>query len=68
MIRKDGEREKFSFVSGLTTHTDDVIRVVTGNGGGIGDPKERDRAAIEQDIKNGLITPERAKEVYGYAG
>ena len=62
---RNGKPERFSFVSGLTTHPDDVIRVVTGNGGGIGDPRERDRALVEEDIKNGLITPERAREVYG---
>lgn len=67
VIRKDGSSERFSFVSGLTTHADDVIRVVTGNGGGIGDPRERDRAAVEEDIRNGLITRERAREVYGVA-
>lgn len=66
VIRKDGKHERFAFVSGLTTHTDDVIRVVTGKGGGIGDPKERDRAAIANDIRNGLITPKRAREIYGY--
>jgi N-methylhydantoinase B len=65
VIRKDGSSERFAFVSGLNTRTDDVIRVVTGNGGGIGDPKERDRALVEEDIKNGLITRERAREVYG---
>ncbi|MEX0627442.1 MAG: hydantoinase B/oxoprolinase family protein, partial [Cucumibacter sp.] len=65
VIRKDGSSENYSFVSGLTMNTDDVIRVVTGNGGGIGDPKQRDRAAIEEDIRNGLITRERAAEVYG---
>jgi N-methylhydantoinase B len=65
VIRNDGSSERFSFVSGLTTHTDDVIRVVTGNGGGIGDPRERDRAAVEEDVRNGLITRERAREVYG---
>ena len=64
-IGKDGTDKHFAFVSGLTTHTDDVIRVVTGNGGGIGDPRERDRALVEEDIKNGLITRERAQEVYG---
>lgn len=64
-IRKDGPSERFAFVSGLTTHTDDVIRVVTGSGGGYGDPKERNRAAVEEDIKNEFITRERAREVYG---
>ena len=51
--------------SGLTTQCDDVIRVVTGNGGGLGDPKERDPELVRRDIKNGLITPERAREIYG---
>jgi N-methylhydantoinase B len=65
-LGKDGTDQRYSFVSGLVTHADDVIRVVTGNGGGIGNPKERDLALVAEDIKNGLITPERAKEVYGY--
>ena len=47
-VRKDGEPERYAFVSGLTTHTDDVIRVVTGNGGGLGDPKERDPEAVRR--------------------
>jgi N-methylhydantoinase B len=63
---KDGTSERYAFVSGLTTHTDDIIRVITGNGGGIGDPKERDRALVAEDLKNGLITAETAREVYGY--
>ncbi|KAA3441961.1 methylhydantoinase [Mesorhizobium sp. SARCC-RB16n] len=65
LIRRDGPSERFAFASGLTTHADDVIRVVTGSGGGCGDPKERNRAAVEEDIKNGLITRDRAREVYG---
>ncbi|MEZ5812185.1 MAG: hydantoinase B/oxoprolinase family protein [Rhizobiaceae bacterium] len=62
---KSGEPEKFAFVSGKTTHKDDVIRVVTGNGGGLGDPAERNRDAVREDIRNGLITRERAEEIYG---
>lgn len=65
-LPKNGERQRYSFVSGLTTHPDDVIRVVTGNGGGIGDPKERERELVAEDIRNGIITPEAAREVYGY--
>ncbi|CAG0992170.1 N-methylhydantoinase B [Rhizobiaceae bacterium] len=67
-LGKDGTDQRFSFVSGLTTHTGDVIRVVTGTGGGLGDPKQRDRALVAEDIRNGLITLERAREVYGYTG
>ena len=65
VIRKDGSREQYSFVSGLTMNKDDVIRIVTGNGGGLGDPRERDRDAVREDIRNGLITKERAKDIYG---
>jgi N-methylhydantoinase B len=62
---KGGEPERFSFVSGLTTHKDDVIRVVTGNGAGLGDPKDRDPEAVRRDVRNGLITADTARDVYG---
>jgi N-methylhydantoinase B len=68
VLRRDGGNERYSFVSGLTVNKDDVIRVVTGAGGGIGDPKERDREAVREDIRNGFTAPERAREVYGFAG
>ena len=62
---RDGEPQRFAFVSGLTTRTGDVIRVVTGNGGGLGDPKKRDPDAVRRDVRSGLVTPERARAVYG---
>lgn len=62
---RDGEPQRFAFVSGLTTRAGDVIRVVTGNGGGLGDPKKRDPDAVRRDVRNGLVTPERARAVYG---
>lgn len=65
VIRTDGERQRYAFVSGLTVNTDDVIRIHTGAGGGIGDPKARDPEAVKDDVRNGLITPEQAREIYG---
>ena len=62
---KEGEPQRFAFVSGLTTQRDDVIRVVTGNGAGLGDPKNRDPDAVRRDVKNGYISAERAEEIYG---
>ncbi len=64
-IPKEGERQTFAFVSGLKTRKDDVIRVRTGNGGGLGDPKERDPALVRRDFKNGLISAQTARDVYG---
>lgn len=66
VIRTDGSVERYAFASGITVNTDDVIRIHTGAGGGAGDPRLRDRAAVEQDILNGFISPERAREIYGH--
>lgn len=66
IIRADGSREEYAVVTGLTVDAGDVIRIRTGNGGGYGDPSERDPAAIEADLRHGLLTPERAREVYGH--
>jgi N-methylhydantoinase B len=65
VIKTDGSEERYSFVSGLTVNTDDVIRVVTSCGGGHGDPKKRDPEAVAADIRNGFISKDRARDVYG---
>ena len=67
VLRTNGTTERYSFASGVTINKDDVVRIVTGAGGGLGDPHKRDRAAVAEDIRNGFVTPERAREVYGLA-
>ena len=54
-----GEAQDYAFVSGLKTRAGDVIRVITGNGGGQGDPRERDPDKVRRDLRDGLLTPER---------
>ena len=66
VIRRDGTSETYAVVTGLTVNEGDVIRIRTGNGGGFGDPRDRSRAAVEADVRNGLLSAERAREVYGY--
>jgi len=65
VTKADGTSEQYSFVSGLSLTTDDVVRVVTSSGAGYGKPSRRDRKAVQRDIKNGLVSPKRAKKVYG---
>jgi len=43
----------------------DVARMVTGVGGGNGDPHQRPLAAILHDVKNEYITLETAADIYG---
>lgn len=43
----------------------DVVRVTRGGGAGFGDPRRRDPARVREDLANGYITPEAAREVYG---
>jgi N-methylhydantoinase B len=63
--RANGEQERHAVVSGLTLNTDDVIQVMTATGAGWGDPKKRNLAQVEEDLKNGYITPEQANRYYG---
>lgn len=65
MIRTDGTKERYAYVSGVIVNKDDIIRIVTGAGGGFGDPKNRNHAAIQEDIRNGFLTEEQATTVYG---
>lgn len=64
VVKPDGTT-KYNFVTGLPLTTDDVVRVVSSCGAGFGDPAKRDKAAVAADIKSGLLTPERASEIYG---
>ncbi|HEX2886893.1 hydantoinase B/oxoprolinase family protein [Vineibacter terrae] len=43
----------------------DVVRVTTPGGGGYGDPRQRDPAAIARDLKRGYYTDEQAAALFG---
>ncbi len=43
----------------------DVVRLITGSGGGWGDPRERDRDLVLADLRAELITEDIARRVYG---
>jgi N-methylhydantoinase B len=45
----------------------EVIRLWSGGGGGYGDPFTRNPAAVAQDVVAGLVSRERARDVYGVA-
>jgi N-methylhydantoinase B len=45
----------------------DVFRLETPGGGGFGDPFRRDPEAVLRDVREGYVSPERAREDYGVA-
>lgn len=46
----------------------EVMSLVEAGGAGFGDPKARDRAAVAEDVANGLVSAAAAREVYGIEG
>jgi N-methylhydantoinase B len=66
VIRTDGSRETHGKVSRVKLKKGDIVRLVTATGGGWGDPKRRSRERVKTDLRNGFITPETARDVFGY--
>ncbi|MEU8270378.1 hydantoinase B/oxoprolinase family protein [Sphaerisporangium sp. NPDC049002] len=50
--------------NGLRLAAGDVIRCMTGGGGGFGDPAERDAEAVRTDVLDGHVSAARAAELY----
>ncbi len=44
----------------------DELTIQTPGGGGWGDPRQRRPEAIARDVRDGLISAKRAREIYGY--
>jgi N-methylhydantoinase B len=65
VLRRDGSVERHAVVTALRVDEDDVIRIHTANGAGYGDPGERAPELVAEDLRNGLLTPDHAREVYG---
>ena len=64
--RATGEREIHAQVTNLELGRNDVVRILTGNGGGFGDPNRRDGRRIRKDLRNGYVSVDEAG-TYGAA-
>jgi N-methylhydantoinase B len=60
-----GSPRRFGKAASLRLARGDLVRLVTGSGGGYGDPRERERASVLEDLANGLIDEDEARDVYG---
>ncbi|MBI2918500.1 MAG: hydantoinase B/oxoprolinase family protein [Chloroflexi bacterium] len=52
-------------IGGYPLRPGDVLRMDAGGGGGVGDPKERDRQRVLWDLEDGYISTRAALEIYG---
>lgn len=68
VIIDGGEENKYSMlkVTARPLHRGDVVTTRTGGGGGYGNPRERDSRAVARDLREGFISSDAARVVYGY--
>jgi N-methylhydantoinase B/acetone carboxylase, alpha subunit len=63
----DRQEELFSKTANIRLDAGENVRIETPGGGGFGPPSERPREWVEQDLRDGKVTPESARAEYGYA-
>ena len=65
MIHSDGTTCVFGKTAQYRLERGEVARMITGSGGGYSNPYERPSDAIEQDLRDGYISPPMAERDYG---
>ena len=61
---RDDERHVLK-ATRLVLKRGDVIRGMSGGGGGFGDPGERDPERVRADVRDGQLSASAAAELYG---
>jgi len=59
------EEKSIGKIDVLKLQPGDVVRIVAPGGGGFGDPLRRDVARVAQDVADGFVRVEDARDVYG---
>ncbi len=65
MIHADGSHKVFGKTAQYPLKRGEVARLVTGTGGGYGDPHLRPEEEVLSDVQNGYVTPDMAEKEYG---
>jgi N-methylhydantoinase B len=64
-VHADGAPHVFGKVAGYRLARGESVRLVTGTGGGYGDPRTRPPDEVRRDVRDGTITPAMAHRDYG---
>ncbi len=65
IVRNDGSTSRLSRSPNYDLQKGDLVRIVTGGGGGWGSPEDRDRQDVARDIQDGLLSEGEARAQYG---
>ena len=65
IVRQDGSEEVVNSKLFTVVHSGERLIVETAGGGGYGDPHERDRQSVQEDVRNRKVSEESAKKDYG---
>ena len=63
----DGTEKPLPSKVTTSVSNNEVIRTQTPGGGGWGDPKQRDPRSVQLDVLEGIVSVERARDIYGVA-
>ena len=65
IVRQDGSEEVVNSKLFTVVHSGERLIVETAGGGGYGNPHERDRQSVQEDVRNRKVSEESAKKDYG---
>lgn len=67
-VIRDGKAERIPGASNFHLNRGDQFVVEISGGGGFGDPREREQALVDDDVRCGRISLDAARTVYGATG
>jgi N-methylhydantoinase B len=65
VLVRDGTETRLSPKSTIELEAGDVVSYRTCGGGGYGPPEERDPELVRRDVREGKVSAERARDIYG---
>ena len=65
IVRRDGTEEVVNSKLFTMVHSGERLIVETAGGGGYGDPNERDRQSVQEDLRNRKVSEQSAMNDYG---
>jgi N-methylhydantoinase B len=67
IVHPGTDRERRVSTARTRVRPGDRVTLLTAGGGGHGDPRDRDPAAVRRDVADGYVSARAARETYGVA-